>query len=173
MCPDGDCVRDITHKQCPINHPRGNRVGRARVYCGNSVALSEFFQSASAGYAAPPDDIHATRAPEGVALRSSLTPRPFISPFFQGFSPSRHRSPLASLSLSCGRELLLSNDTTRRTDDRESRTFLLDLRIIMSLSSLGIIYRDRGARPCRVNLSTGVLAFRTVRCAAKYQRNTC
>lgn len=61
-------------------------MGRARVHCDNSAALSEFFWSASAGYAAPPDDIHATRVLEGVALRSSLTPRPFISPFFRGFS---------------------------------------------------------------------------------------
>lgn len=102
--------------------------------------------------------------------RASLCPHPCASSFhpliFPTFLPSRRGSPLAPPSLSCERELLLSNDTARRTGNRESRTFLLDPRIIMSLSSLGIIYRDWGARPCRVNLSTGVLAFRTMRCGA-------
>lgn len=80
--------------------------------------------------------IRATR----VAPRPSLAPRSFHSTIFPTFLPSRHGLPRARLS--CGCELLLSNDTARPTGNRESRTFLLD----PSDYNVSVIPRDNLSR---------------------------
>lgn len=71
--------------------------------------------------------------------RFSLRLRPFIPPFFQCFPPSHRGSLCAPSSLSCGRELLLSNDTERRQR-------IPDLFIRPSDYNVSVIPRDNLSR---------------------------
>lgn len=132
----------------------GRVEARSRPLWRFRLALSKFFWSASAGRATPPGT-HDTRA------RGCRFVRPLAVSFFHPSRfPSRREIPVLRVSLMYRRELLLSNDDTPAIKRILVRTFLLDPRIIMSLSSLGIIYRDGKGEA--VNLSTAVFVF----CAA-------
>jgi len=92
---------------------------RARVYCGDSAALSEFFwhlqdtRDSSRRYA--------RHACWRASLRVVLLRLVLSSLHFSlRFSLLATYSRIVPLSLSCGRELLLSNDMVRRTSDRGS-----------------------------------------------------
>lgn len=152
-------IQIVSDKSSKREEPRVGRVeARARalvLHCGDFPQLcpnwSRHLRRAIRAASLPIYTRACTRAVKGTSSpgRSSLAPRPFIPPLF--FCSTRPVSSLFPGQPSClpPANANYCQVTTARTSNESRRwTFLLDplsllLGIIMSLSSLGIIYRDR------------------------------